>query len=515
MAITRLELKNRILSARGLTRARADGLLTDTLLNEAVIDAQELVVKFCNLFPVSEQFALEDGKYEYPVPREWLGLRRALFVDSSGNRLPLDKVTYDDFIAGRNPETDTALEPVYYCYPKMQPQVIEPWAQAPPRKDFIEYSFVTSDSIRTVIDSGINLGRTRTGRRISPGDIVFNLSDKPSGGDPKLGSYGVVEVLDMTTAKATGTADASTSSSRLVDAAVNFSTAGVKVDDLITVRDSDNVVITYGFVTEVGTNYLDYDDVRGSASAFASGDVYRVGVANRIRLSSDAPHRGLRGGVNNRFNIADASATLTGTTFTDTRVTGTGSLTSASTGQIALASGGSHGEVSAVGSGYVDVKCWVGGVPTAGETVTVHTADKWQVQTRAAIERVMMIGPTPTTTDTIGERSIVLLSNRRPLEAQYDWEELEVSEEYRRPLYTAAYWMAAELTGIFANDPNRLGSFRNAFLAEVVNQMGDVNKNDVDEIMSPWTNRRLGGGAYGRRYQGSRSGLTWNVREYL
>lgn len=515
MAITRLQLKERILSARGLTRARSDGLLDDTLLNEAVRDAQELVVQYCNLFPIHETFALEANKYEYPVPEEWLGLKRALFIDASGNRLPLKNVGYDDFIAGRNPVTDVALEPVYYAFPKMQRRVLQPWAQAPPNKDFIEYSFVTTDSIRTVIDTGINLGRTRTGRRISPGDIVWNLSDHSddSTDDRPKGSYGIVEVLDMTTEKVTGTAEATTSSSRIVDVGANFVSNSVKVDDLITLRDSDSIVITYGFVTEVSANYIDYEDVRGEASAFASGDAYRVGVANRIRLSSAAPHRGLRGGSKNRFDIAAASATLTGTTFTDTRVTGSGSLTSASAKQVAIASGGSHGEVSAVEDGYLEVKCWVGGVPSAGEQVTVHTADKYQIDTRPAIERVMVIGPTPTTSDSAGKRSILLLSNRRPIEAQEDWEELEVGAEYRRPLYSAAYWMAAELSGLFSNDPTRLSAFKQAFLSEVQTKMGDSNKNDIDAIMSPWTNRG-GGGVSGRRYQGG-SGITWNVRNQL
>ena len=516
MAITLLELKDRIKSSRGLTRARDDGLLSDTLLNEAVRDAQELVVQYCNLFPVNEAFALESGKYEYPVPIEWLGLKRALFIDAGGSRLPLGKVDYDDFIAGRNPVTDVGLEPVYYSYPKMQQQVIQPWAQAPPNKDFTAYSFVTSDSIRTVIDTGINLGRTQTGRRISPGDIVWNLSDySPNSTDDRpKGSYGIVEVLDMTTVKVSGTADATTSSTRIVDAGVNFVSTNVQVDDLIVLRDSDSVVVTYGFVTVVSANYIDYEDVRGEASVFASGDAYEVGVANRIRLDSAAPHRGLRGGINNRFDIASASATLTGTTFTNTRVTGSGSLTSASTDQVAIASGGAHGEVSAVESGYLDVECWVGGVPSAGEQVTVHTADKYQINTRAAVERVMTIGPTPTTSDSVGKRSILLLSNRRPIEAQKDWEELEVGEEYRRPLYSAAYWMAAELAGLFSNDPNRLAVFKQAFLSEVQTKMGDVNKNDVDAIMSPYTNSLGGGAVGGRRYQG-RSGIAWNVRNQL
>ena len=513
MAITRLQLKDRIKSARGLTRARDDGLLDDTLLNEAVRDAQELVVQYCNLFPVDETFALEADKWEYPVPVEWLGLRRALFVDASGSRIPLTKVTYDAFIEGRNPVTDKGLQPVYYAFPKFQRQVIQLWAQAPPNRDFIKYSFVTTDSIRTVIDSGINLGRTETGRRISPGDIVWNLDDAPSTPtDRARGSYGIVEVLDMSTVKESGNATATTTSSRLVDTGKNFPavTPPILVDDLITLRDSDNVVTTYGFVTAIGTDYLDYEDVRGEATAFANGDAYRVGVANRIRLNSAAPHRGLRGGTNNRFNIATASATLTGTTFGNTRVTGSGSLTSVSTGQVAVASGGSHGEVSAVETGYLDVECWVGGVPSAGEQVTVHTASRYQIDTRAAIERVMLIGPTPTTSDSAGLRNMLLLSNRRPIVAQYDWEELEVGEEYRRPLYAAAYWIGAELSGLY--DTTRLDSFREGFLKEVERKMGDVNKNDVDAVMSPWTNQR--GGGVDRRYEG-RSGIAWNVRDQL
>jgi len=109
---------------------------------------------------------------------------------------------------------------------------------------------------------------------------------------------------------------------------------------------------------------------------------------------------------------------------------------------------------------------------------------------------------------------MLLLSNRRPIEAQYDWEELEVGEEYRRPLYAAAYWMAAELTGLFSNDPDRLAPYKASFLSEVQTKMGDVNKTDVDAIMSPYTNSLSRYTAGGRRYQGG-SGIAWNVRSQL
>jgi len=517
MSITRLQLKQRILSARGLTRARADGLLDDTLLTEAVRDAQELVVHDCNLFPIAETMELQADKWEYPVPVEWLDVREVYFIDASGNRLPLGLVTQDEFVAGRNPATDKSLQPVYYAFPKYQRQVIQPFAQGPPEVDYVPESWVTSATIRTVVDTAINFGKTYTGRRISPGDIVWNRSDIADGSvgvDPDYGSYGIVEVLDIITTKVSGVAGASTSATRLHDGSKTFTSLNINEGDLICITDADDVVITYGFVAEdgVAANFITYEDLRGEGSTIVATDVYKIGVAQKIRLSSAAPHRGLRGGANNRFTVGTATATLIGTTFTNTRVTGTGSLSSVSEGEIAIASGGSHGKVETVGSGYLDVDKWIGGVPAAGQTVTVRACDEYQVETRPAIERVISIGPTPTTTDALGKRSILILSNRRPLEAQYDWEELEVPEEYRRPLYAAAYWMAAELTGLY--DPRALSAWAQQYEVTVSSYRGNANKTKINAVMSPWLNQTRGGGSSGRRYQ-SRNGMNWNVRSQL
>ena len=509
MSITRLDLKNRILSARGLTRARADGLLDDTLLNEAVRDAQELVTMSCNLFPVRERLALVEGKYQYPVPEAFLGLRGAYFIDSSGSRLPLTQLSQESFFGGRDPNDDVALEPVYYSFPYMQQRVLQPYGMAPPEADFVELSHVTSSSIRTVTDTAINLGRTLSGRRISPGDVVFNLDD----GD---GSYGYVEVLDIITTKRGDTAGASTTSTQLHDAGIDFTavTPAIEQDDIICITDSDGVVVTYAFISAGGiaTNLITYEDVRGQASALASGDTYKIGKAQKIRLDSASPHRGLRGGLNNRFNVGSNTATLTGTTFTNTRVTGSGSVSGVTAEEVAVASGGSHGVVSAIGSNYLDVERWIGGVPAAGETVTVKSCDSYQVQSRPAIERVICIGPTPTTTDTGGSESLLLLSNRRPLEALADYEELEVPEEYRRPLYMAGYWMAAELTGIYG--PEQLSNYQVLYERTVAPYQGNVHKTQLSVVMSPYTNRRRSFG-FGRRYMGTRSGIAFNVRDQL
>lgn len=504
MAITLLDAKNRILSNRGLTRARADGLLDDTLLGEAVRDAQELVAADCRMLPVVERMALVSGKYRYPVPEHFLDVRKVYYLDASGSYLPLRRVRPDEFLAGRDPSDDTGNEPVYYCFPGMQQQVIEPFAQAPTPSDYVGVSWVTSSSIRTVYDTGVNFGRTHSGRRVSPGDAVFNLEDD---------SYGYVEALDIITNKATGTAGADTSSTQLHDGGATFTGDGLKEDDVIVVLDADGVVKGYGFISADGvTNTLiTYEDARGTA--FSSGDSYKIGIAQKIRLSSDSPHRGLRGGADNTFDIdSAASATLTVTTFTNTRVTGTGSLANASAGQIALASGGSHGYIEAVGSGYLDVTMWIGGVPSAGEQVTVKSCDKYQIQTGPAIERVLDIGPTPSTTDTVGSESLVIVSNRRPIAPTYDWEELEIPEEYRRALYAAGDLMAAELTGLYG--PDRLALYEARYQRAVSPVKGNVDKIEVDEVMSPYMNLQRGRGI-GRRYMGVRSGIVWNVRDQL
>lgn len=102
----------------------------------------------------------------------------------------------------------------------------------------------------------------------------------------------------------------------------------------------------------------------------------------------------------------------------------------------------------------------------------------------------------------------MLLSNRRPLNPGYDWQELEIPEEYRRALYNAAYWMAAELTGLYP--PERLVSFEQTYQRSVTGLKGNRIKDELDAVRSPYTNTIR---AYnrGRRYMGIRSGIAYDI----
>ena len=137
MAITREELKNRIKSVRGLTRAREDGLLDDTLIHEAIQDAQELVVMDCDLLRDEESLALVEDKWEYPVPDDFLDIREIYFIDSSGNRLPLTQLSPREIDSGRDPNDDVALEPVYFTFPIWQRRIIQPFAMGPAVSDYV------------------------------------------------------------------------------------------------------------------------------------------------------------------------------------------------------------------------------------------------------------------------------------------------------------------------------------------------------------------------------------------
>jgi hypothetical protein len=124
----------------------------------------------------------------------------------------------------------------------------------------------------------------------------------------------------------------------------------------------------------------------------------------------------------------------------------------------------------------------------------------------------MCIGPTPTTTDTGGSESLLILSNRRPVEALNDYEELEVPEEYRRPLYMAAYWMAAELTGLYG--PEQLSNYQVMYERTVLPYQGNVHKTKLSAVMSPYLNQ-IRSRHMGRRYQGVRSGVAFDIRAQL
>lgn len=476
MALTRLELKNYLKSSRGLTRAREDGLLTDVLLNEAVGKVLTQLAIDCHIPPIWKKFARRQGQWIYKMPQECFRVSKVWYKEPGGSYEPITKVSQGFFLDYRDPATDTAQDPTYYSYPIFEPRVLQPYGKAPPNEDFVGVSHVTTASRRTVIDSGINLGKTRDGTRISPGMVVYNRDDD---------SYGYIEVLNMESAKASGTAGAGTDSNTLDGGGVNFVTANVKEDDII-VKPSTGVVQTYAFVTSVSAASLEYTDARGAETAFAAGEGYRVGTANRARISTAAPHRAMREGLVNEFSVSAATATVTATTFTDTRCTGTFSATP-SAGEIAIASGGSHGKIETVASGYVDVDHWIGGKPADGETVEIKTCDEYQIEMNVYNERTFWLGPTCSENDTIGTERILVLYVRKPLVPQYDWEELEIGEYYTEVLEKCMKWKAADLTGIYS--PDTLAGYEVVYRESAERYAMDVMRPPLTGVMTVWGNR--------------------------
>ena len=296
--MTRGDLKKRIKWAEGLDPNREDGLISTTLLNEAINDAIKRCAGDLNLLPVEGAIALRANQYKYPLPTDVLRVRRVWFVDSDNVYQPLSYITQDTFY-DRLDTDDTDTEPDYYSIGNYQGVVFEFWQGVGVLYDFITKSTITTAGVRTLIDTTANFGRTRTGRRIEPKCIVHNLTD---------GSSGVVEVLDISTNITTGTCASGTSTTKLEDTGKNFTTLGVAIGDIICspwTGMGDDVVTSYAFVTEVGTTTLTYANIQG-ATRFKDGDTYKVGIATEIRLSTTAPNYGLRNGAVNTFVVGDS-----------------------------------------------------------------------------------------------------------------------------------------------------------------------------------------------------------------
>jgi len=452
---TRLDLQNWVKTSRGLDRAIDDGLLSNIFINEAIDSSLKKVADDCNR------------------------MRRVWFVDSGGTYLPLQYLTPEQLLDYRDPSTDTGTDPMYYSYPLYQARIFGINAQAPPVYDYILSSHVTTQHIFTVEDSGINLGKTLDGRRISPGDVVHNLADD---------SYGYIKVIDIITTKASGSADAGTDSDTLIDAAGDFVTNEVAVGDIIC-TPSSGVVTAYAFVTAVTATQLSYTDMRGAASAFSSGDTYKVGVANKIRLSESTPHPYLRDGARNYFSVGDAKATLTATTFTPTSVTGS-ATTGAASGDVAVASGGSHAKVMGIADNSLTVDWWVGGQPADAEEVVVKECDEYQVEGRMKDQRVMWISPTPSDSDDVGSESIVLTFSKQPTLPTADTDLIEIPDKYEVVLRKCLAWQCADLTGIYS--VAELSHFEADYTKEAMKYRGDIWRPPDSEMSNAWRNRTAG-----------------------
>lgn len=515
MAWNRLYLRNRLKSSFLRPRGTSDTNSPDSLFNEAIEVAMREVARECRLLPDKWGLALQASQYKYPLPGEIDRIRNVYYIDSNGDYLDLEYMAEDNYLANMDP-TDSETEPLYYSYPHFEPPVFEFYALAPPVTDYANSSYITTGSTRTVIDSGANFGRIKTGTRIRPGCVVYNITD---------GSYGYVQYLDMTTAKSSGTATSGTTSDTLEDTGKNFTTAGIAVGDIVC-TPSTGEVLAYAFVIEVGTTTLRYADIEGQdangepVNRFKSTDTYKVGTATEIRLWSGHPvpegtrvshagwdHPGLRHGATNDFTVGTTKATITGTTFTNTTVTGS-STSGAEEDDIAIASGGSHGKVSGVAATILTVDKWIGGLPAAGETVTVAECDQYSIEDRFSTQRQIWIGPPGTSSATSGSENIVMSGYRKPRMPQEDDDPLEIPQHYEIPLISCSRWQMAELMGIYT--PAEILSYEEIYRREVRKYTGDVDRPPYNRPISPWRNRVRSAARYGRRDQ-TRNGLLWDI----
>jgi len=496
MPITLLEAKNWLKSSRGLTRDKEDGLVDDTILLEAIHDGIKTVAKDCSLLPTTQKLPLIAGQYEYPLPEQIVSLRAIYREDTNGRKLPLIQVTQEQFQAFHDADSLTAQNPAYFAYPIYRGRRYQFFVKAPANYDFLPTSRVTSGTVRTITDSGANFGRTLSGDRISPGDIVHNDS---------ADSYGYIKILDMITSKTIKTCAAETDSSEIVAAATDWKTLGVKVDDLIC-YPSTGVPTTYAFVTGMSGGTLSYTDIRGTLSAFTQALNVKVGVANKIRLNTDAPHRGLRSGSYNTFSVAAATATMTGTTFSDTRCTGS-STTGASAGQEAIASGGSHGYITGVGSNYVDVTCWIGGVPGDGEVVTIQTCDEYHIETRPMIQEEVWLRPTPSVSDAIGAERLWLDFDIEPYLPTKDYEYIDIPVKYKDAFTACIEWKVSRQTG--THKPRAIAEYKSLYDNEIAKFEGDIHVGATGDIMTVYKNAHPNAGIRGG--VGTRSGHIYDT----
>lgn len=472
-------LKEWVKTIRGLSPSDTDGLLTDSMIHDAIDDAIRFMAEDCNLTPVVDKFRRINGQWEYPFnANRVLSLRGVYFLNDSGGYEPLTDVSQEAFLGNRNPETDTG-QPIYYSFPILQPQAIAFFAQGWDTYDYTEESRVTLTHIRTIEDSGANFGRTLDGTRIIPGMGAMNISDD---------SHGYVEFLDTITPRTTGTATAGTTSSILEDTTKDFVAIGVEVDDIICIPSS-GIVTAYAFVISVATTQLEYELIQG-ATAFSSGDTYKVGVANKVRLDYAAPYRGLRGGARNTFLADSAKATITGTTFTATTCTGSSTF-GAEVEDEAIASGGSHGKITVVEDNSITVSYWIGGIPTAGQAVTVRECDAYQFTTKAEIQPVIWIGPTCDESDSVGEERIVVSYAKCPVLPTADSDPIPFERKYERPFRECLKWQAWERTGLLADNPGAIAGLKRAYEVEARKYRGDIWNQPKGYAQSFWRNQRM------------------------
>ncbi len=495
--MTRLDIRKLLKLADGLNPNNEDGLMTDDYYNTAIDEAIRQLAIDCNLIPVRRSFPLQANVYQYPLDEDVDIIRRVWYTDSNNQKKPLDYMSPEQWMDWEDLD-DTSDEPDRYCYPMFMNEVVPFYIQSPPVYDYDMNSYITEQTIRTLVDSGANFGKTLNNRRIEPGFIVHNLSD---------GSYGYVDVLNMTTVKVAGTATSGTNTTTLEDTTKDFMALDVQEGDIIC-NPSSALCTSYAFIDSVTATKLTYSDMQGTKRRLGSLDTYSIGKATEISLSLKVPHPGLRNGSYNYFKVTDGSASFTGTTFTDTRCTGTMTGTPTAS-MVAIASGGSHGRITSVGTNYVDVDKWVGGKPVDAETVSCKTCDKYQIEDNSSSVRAIWIGPIPNASDANGVNSIEVIYNKVPELPQDDTDKLQIPDHYKTLLLKCGRWQVAFLSGKY--DLNTVIGFENVYKMALPEYAKDVNRPPYGKTLTMWGNRGRGGRS--RKYT-TASGNRWDMSEY-
>jgi hypothetical protein len=292
--VTRAEIRKILKLADGLSPNIEDGNMTNEYYNTAIDEAIRQLGIDCNLIPVRRSFPLQANVYQYPLDEDVDLIRRVWYVDSDNRRIPLDYMSPEQWMDWEDLD-DTDAEPDRFCYPMFMNEVMPFYVQLPPVSDYAMTSRATEQSIRTLIDSRANFGKTLNNRRIEPGFIVHNLTD---------GSYGYVDVLNITTIKTAGSATNGTTTNCLEDTTKDFVALDVQEGDIICLP-SAAIDTSYAFIDEVTTTKLTYVDMQGAKRRITKLDTYNIGKAMEIRLSLKVPHPGLRNGSYNYFKVTD------------------------------------------------------------------------------------------------------------------------------------------------------------------------------------------------------------------
>lgn len=99
-------------------------------------------------------------------------------------------------------------------------------------------------------------------------------------------------------------------------------------------------------------------------------------------------------------------------------------------------------------------------------------------------------GPTPNTSDAAGSPSILIIKTSVGTIPDNDLAEIPVPRKYERALKDCLIWQAAELTGIYVDEPDKLLMLREIYQQKMIQYQGDEYKLPKEDIITVMGNRR-------------------------